>query len=90
MENTINIEAINRFVQLAARGAFPGAAGGEKICNRLAKALEKIGDDLALLDPDAIDGAHGLMRLMGGPWPTYESKETVFNMVHRAATGRKA
>ncbi|GEM_PF-2502715 len=90
MENQINIKAVNRFVQLAGRGAFPGAAGGEKICNRLAKALEKIGDDLALLDQGDIEGACDLMRLMSGPWPTDEVKKMAYDMVHQAATGRKA
>ena len=81
----IDPEAMERFRKLARRGAHPGASSGERVANRLAKALHAIGDDLALLDPEAIEGACGLVRCMSGPWPTDRLKEVIFNTVRSAA-----
>ena len=74
-----------RFVELAARGAYPGASGGEKIANRLAVALFYLGDDLAVIDSPTLEGAFALMRGMSGPWPTDEVKQHVFQLVRQAA-----
>lgn len=84
----MNIEAIKHFERIAARGAHPAASSGEKIANNVAKALHKIGDDLAVLDPDAIEGIRDLIRCMAGPYPTDKFKETTFAIVKRAAGKR--
>ncbi len=78
-----------RFLEAAAAGAHPGASSGEKIANRLAKVLSEIGDDLALVDSEIIDGACLALRTMGGPWPTDEFKRQVFKPLKNAAEGRK-
>ena len=75
---------IKRFTELAHRGRSGGASSGEKVARRLAVALHAIGDDMALLDADAIEGFHMLCRLAGGPWPTDESKATAFRLIARA------
>lgn len=55
------------------------------MAHRLAKALHAIGDDLALLDYETLEGALGLMRCMCGPYPTDRIKEVIFNTVRSAA-----
>ena len=82
-----NLENLERFVKFASRGG-PGASSGEQICRRLAKALDAVGDDLALLDGDTIAGLCMLICAMGGPWRTDAEKEMVFTTVRRAA-GRR-
>lgn len=82
----IDTKAIERFRQVARAGKHAGASSGEKVAHRLAKALNGIGDDLALLDTSVLMGALGLMRCMAGPWPTDEVKEVVFQTLKSAAS----
>ena len=77
-------DQVTRFVQLALRGGRCGASG-EITCRALALALHKIGDDVMLLDEDAIEGFCATLRMMVGPFSTYDQKEKVYNMVRRAA-----
>ena len=88
MNAETELRNLERFVKFASRGG-PGASHGEQICRKLAKALEGIGDDMALLDTDTLEGFCTLVRYTSGPWPTEQSKETVFRFVRRAA-GRKS
>lgn len=80
---------LSRFAKLANRGSQRGASSGEKVANKLAKALRTIGDDAALLDPQAIEGACLLLRAMAGPWPTDESKAAVFRVLEAATGGAR-
>lgn len=82
---SIDLEAVNRFAQVAASGHHPAASTGEKIAARLAKALHAIGDDFAILDGELREGAFDLARLMGGPWPTASSKTAIFRLAAHAA-----
>lgn len=77
--------AIETFRKNARMGRLPGASNGQKIANRLAKALQAIGDDLAILDADTLQGACDLMLCMSGPWPTDRLREVIFNTVASAA-----
>lgn len=88
MNTEISPQNIERFRRIARNGSNPGASSGERIANRLAKALAAIGDDLALLDPDTLAGALDLARCMAGPWPTDHFREVVFRTVDSAA-GKK-
>jgi hypothetical protein len=81
----MDLAALNRFRDIARNGARPGASSGERVANRLALALHRIGDDLALLDSSAIAGACLLIRAMSGPWPTDASKTAVFRTIRQAA-----
>lgn len=76
-----------KFLYHAANGAHGAASSGEKIANKIAKALDKIGDDLAVLDHATIEGACEMLRRMSGPWATDRDKALVFDCIHRAATG---
>ena len=73
-----------RFLKLAARGGR-GGASGEKTCRALAQALHKIGDDVMILDPDAIEGFCVLLRSMAGPFDTWDQKERVYDLVRKVA-----
>ena len=84
-----DIESVRRFVALARQGARKGASSGEIVANKLAVALQAIGDDMAVLDLDAIQGFAKLCELASGPWPTEELKETVFYHVNLAAGRRR-
>jgi len=83
----VDIDAVNRFREIARIGSRPGASSGERVANRLAVALDKIGDDMALLDPCTSDGACLVLKMMAGPWPTDASKTAVFKIL-RQATGK--
>ena len=87
MNADFDIAALNRFRDIARNGSRPGASSGERVAKRLAVALDKIGDDLALLDSSAIAGACLLIQMMAGPWPTDASKAAVFKIL-RQATGK--
>ena len=84
----INLTAIEHFRRSARNGSRSGASSGERVANRLAAALNAIGDDAALLDSSALDGACHLLHCMAGPWPTDESKDAVFRVVRQAAGKR--
>lgn len=88
MIEEMNLTAVDHFRRIARNGAHPAASNGERIANRLAVALHRIGDDIALLDSSAINGACLLMKLMSGPWPTDASKDAVFKVVRQAAGKR--
>jgi hypothetical protein len=75
-----------RFTTLARHGSSPAASSGERVAHRLAKALHEIGDDLALLDADALDGFHTLCQLASGPWSTDDQKQRIFATIARCAT----
>jgi hypothetical protein len=77
--------ALARFGELARAGRHPAASSGERVANKLAKALHAIGDDMALLDDEAITGFHLLCQLTSGPWSTDADKERVFEMLAHAA-----
>ena len=85
----MNTRALERFVQLAARGARPSATPGEKTLNRLAHAFADIGNDMAKVDFEAAQGACEMLRGMGGPWPTGADKEEFFDNLNHAATGER-
>lgn len=84
----IDLTAIEHFRQIARNGSHSGASDGERVANRLAVALNAIGDDAALLDSSALDGACHLLHCMAGPWPTDASKDAVFKVVRQAAGKR--
>jgi hypothetical protein len=88
MIEEMNIAAVNRFREIARNGSRPGASSGERVANRLALAIEKLGDDLASLDSSAITGACLLIQMAAGPWPTDASKAAVFKVV-RQASGKR-
>lgn len=77
--------AITRLCALAKDGARPNASAGERVANQLLKAIDKIGDDLALLDREHIAAFHSLCLLAHGPWPTDFDKSVVFQTIHKAA-----
>ncbi len=83
MNNTS--QNLELFVQVARNGSFRGASSGEKICNRIALMLEDIGDDVAVIDFELLEGAIDLLRLQRGPWKTYAEKQAVFRLTARAA-----
>lgn len=74
-----------KFIQLARQGRHRGASSGERVAHRLAKALHEIGDDLALLDHDTVEGFCMLTKAANGPWQTDASKSEVFNLIALAA-----
>lgn len=76
--------AIKRFLDLARRGRAPGASHGERVAHQLAKAIADIGDDFALLDQSAIDGAYLVICAASGPWDTAKQKEAVFKLINDA------
>lgn len=76
---------IARFCQLAQRGAHPAASSGERIAHRLAAALHTIGDNIMLLDDDAVQGFCLLTQLAAGPFHTDDSKAIVFDTIAKAA-----
>jgi hypothetical protein len=80
-----DLAAVDHFRRIARNGSRPGASSGERVANRLALALDQIGDDLALLDASALNGACLLIRMMSGPWPTDASKAAVFRTIRQAA-----
>jgi hypothetical protein len=84
----MNVASIVHFARVATRGAHPAASSGEKVANKVAKALHRIGDDLAVLDADSIDGIRDLIQAMAGPWPTDAAKSAVFKTIRNAATGK--
>lgn len=77
--------ALARFCELAKQGKNPAASSGERVANKLAKALHAIGDDMVLLDPVAIEGFCLLCRLASGPWMKDADKERVFETIAKAA-----
>lgn len=81
----IDLAAVDHFRRVARNGARPAASNGERIANRLAVALNRLGDDIALLDSGAVTGACMLIQMMAGPWPTDASKTAVFKVVRQAA-----
>lgn len=76
--------ALARFCDLAKQGKNPAASSGERVANKLAKAVKSIGDDMALLDLEAIEGFYVLCRLAHGPWGTDADKERIFEMLAKA------
>lgn len=76
---------IARFRELAKAGAHGAASSGERTANKLAKTLNSLGDDMALLDADAILGFYHLCMLAHGPWATDEGKSHVFQIIAQAA-----
>ena len=88
-DQEIQIIRFRKFLKHAEAGAHPGASHGQKIVNAIAKAFDKIGDDVALLDSDTIEGACVMLRWMGGPWPSDACKESVFGRLRRAAGRRR-
>ena len=76
---------VTHFCRISRRGASPAASSGERVANRLALALHRIGDDMAVLDSGAIEGACSLLRCMAGPWATDDRKAAVFRVVKQAA-----
>ena len=74
----------SRFITLAKAGGNPKSSTGERVAHRLAVALHEIGDDIALLDYDALDGFTTLCHLAAGPWPTEARKTGVFDAIARA------
>ena len=76
---------IARFGHLAQSGRHSGASSGERVAHKLAKALHQIGDDMALLDEDAIKGFYLLCLLAHGPWATEDSKSRVFQTIAQTA-----
>jgi len=79
----------NRFLDLAYSGAQGTASSGERVANRVARALEEIGDDMALLDCQAIEALCEVLRTMAGPWQSQQQKDVIFQGVERAASGRR-
>ena len=73
------------FCHLSKTGRSPKASSGERVAHRLADALHKIGDDMALLDPEAIHGFHLLCQLASGPWALDADKERIFDTIAAAA-----
>lgn len=88
MPAQINLRAIKHFVEVARQGSHPASTNAEKVANRIAKTLHTIGDDICLLDSDALQGLCEVLHLMHGPWPTYESKEAIYELVRKSA-GKK-
>jgi hypothetical protein len=76
--------ALARFLALAKDGRHPAASSGERVAFQLAKTLDAIGDDMALLDSEAIDGFAVLCHLTGGPWKTDDDKARIFETLSRA------
>lgn len=81
---TVNTANIAHFGDLARRGSSQGASSGERTAYRLAKALHDIGDDMMLLDADAVSGFATLCSLASGPFHTDEQKSLVFDIIARA------
>jgi len=79
---------IQRFLTIAQHGRHRGASSGEKTAHQVAQALFKLGDDLAVLDSDTVEGICGMIHCLAGPWPTDGDKEFVMRNIRRAATGR--
>ena len=79
------IDNINCFSRMAKRGGHSGASSGERVAHRLAVALHAIGDDMALLDAESINGFNELCLLAHGPWPTDKLKTLVFTTIASAA-----
>jgi hypothetical protein len=75
---------LNRFIETARRGAFPGASSGERIANKIANLLGVISDDAAVIDLELIEGACEMLRLQHGPWRTDADKIDVFRLLDRA------
>jgi len=80
-----DLALLARFCDLAARGRHASASTGERVANRLACVLHELGDDMALLDEDAIRGFYQLAMAAHGPWPTDAAKSTVFTIIRKAA-----
>lgn len=76
---------IARFCALAQRGGHPAASSGERTAHRLAAALHTIGDDMMLLDDDAVQGFCRLAQLAAGPFHTDDAKAIVFDTITKAA-----
>ena len=74
-----------RFCELAKRGSHPGASTGERTAHKLASALHKVGDDIMLLDAEAIQGFCHLVHLAGGPFYKDEEKVIVYNTIEKSA-----
>lgn len=75
-----------RFCALAKAGGSPAASTGENTARRLATALAAIGDDMALLDEDAIHGFHNFCLLAHGPWHTDDQKHHCFEIIRQATS----
>lgn len=70
-------------------GKSPSASRGERVCHQIAAALHRLNDDLMLLDPDALEGATGLMQAAVGPFSTMAEKQAVYQMIERAGGRRR-
>jgi hypothetical protein len=85
-EDLHSLQNLDRFTTLARRGRSSAASSGERVAHRIAQALHDIGDDIALLDYDALDGFLTLCQLASGPWSTDEQKQRIFATIARCAT----
>lgn len=74
-----------RFCDLAKRGALPGASSGERAAHKLAASLNKISDDIMVLDEDTIEGYCHLVRLAAGPFFTEDGKSVVYDTIRQAS-----
>ncbi len=77
--------SIAEFGALAKQGAHPSASTGERTANKLAKALHAIGDDIMLLDLEALEGFFHLARLARGPFFTDHEKSLVYDTIAKSA-----
>lgn len=76
---------ITRFCDLARRGKSITASTGENAAYQLAKTLYKLGDDMMILDREAIEGFNQLCLLASGPFPTDADKSAVYQAIAKAA-----
>ena len=60
-------------------------SSGERVAHKLVAVLHQLGDDLALLDPEAIHGFSILCQLAHGPWALEDDKQRVFDTIAAAA-----
>jgi hypothetical protein len=80
------ILSVHHFIQCARRGRSGAASSGERICRLLAENLAEIGDDIALLDPEALNGYLELCKLAAGPWQTDAEKDIAFSLIQSAGS----
>lgn len=80
---------INRFRKLAQAGKHLGASSGEKVALKLAQAFAEIGDDICLLDREAIQGATLLLKAMAGPWATDFERNAVYSVLESCVPAPK-
>lgn len=59
---------MEHFIKLARKGKFPGASGGEKRCNKLARMCKpgRTMDNVKGLDSSALNGFTTIIRLIAG------------------------